>query len=78
MKLPTLLLAIALGLTSLPSRLLAATVEDGLIAGAKKEGALVLYLSTNLADANGLVQLYQIQISLRQRRNVPRRQRKAA
>ena len=33
--------------------------EDDHIAGAKKEGALVLYLSTNLADANGLVQLYK-------------------
>ena len=41
------------------SHLLAATVEDDHIAGAKKEGALVLYLSTNLADANGLVQLYK-------------------
>ena len=59
MKLPTLLLAIVFALTSLPSRLPAASVEDGLIAGAKKEGALVLYLSTNLTDANGLVQLYK-------------------
>jgi iron(III) transport system substrate-binding protein len=59
MTLRTLLLAIALGLTGVNSHLLAATVEDGLIAGAKKEGALVLYLSTNLTDANGLVQLYK-------------------
>ena len=59
MKLPTLLLAIVFGLTSLPSHLPAASVEDGLIAGAKKEGALVLYLSTNLTDANGLAQLYK-------------------
>jgi len=28
---------------------------DDLIAGAKKEGNLVLYLSTNLTDANGMV-----------------------
>src|SRR5258708_33614753 len=32
---------------------------DDLIAGAKKEGNLVLYLSTNLTDANGLVQLFK-------------------
>ena len=59
MKLRTLLLAITIICTSLTSRLLAATAEDDHIAGAKKEGALVLYLSTNLADANGLVQLYK-------------------
>src|SRR5690349_21815456 len=29
------------------------------IAGAKKEGNLVLYLSTNLTDANGMVQLFK-------------------
>ena len=59
MKLSTLLLTIALSLTSLSSRLLAAAIEDDLIAGAKKEGTLTLYLSTNLADANGLIQLYR-------------------
>ncbi len=59
MKLPTLLLAVTLSFTGFTSRLLAATVEDDHIAGAKKEGALVLYLSTNLADANGMVQLYK-------------------
>src|SRR5207244_3581153 len=32
---------------------------DDLIAGAKKEGNLVLYLSTNLTDANGMVQLFK-------------------
>jgi iron(III) transport system substrate-binding protein len=59
MKRSTLLFAIALTLTCLPSRLPAATVEDDLVAGAKKEAALVLYLSTNLADANGLINLYK-------------------
>jgi len=32
---------------------------DDLIAGAKREGGLVLYLSTNLTDANGLIQLFK-------------------
>lgn len=59
MKLSTLLLVIALSITGFTSQLLAASAEDDLIAGAKKEGALVLYLSTNLTDANGLVQLYK-------------------
>lgn len=59
MTLRTLSLAIVLCLAGLNSHLPAATVEDNLIAGAKKEGALVLYLSTNLTDANGLVQLYK-------------------
>ena len=36
-----------------------ATAADDLIAGAKKEGSLVLYLSTNLTDANGLIQLFK-------------------
>jgi len=59
MKLKLLFLAIIFSFTGFNSPLLAATVENGLIAGARKEGALVLYLSTNLADANGLVQLYK-------------------
>ena len=33
--------------------------SDDLIASAKKEGDLVLYLSTNLTDANGLIQLFK-------------------
>src|SRR4029078_2639349 len=36
-----------------------ATAADDLIAGAKKEGSLVLYLSPNLTDANGLIQLFK-------------------
>ena len=36
-----------------------ATAADDLVAGAKKEGSLVLYLSTNLTDANGLIQLFK-------------------
>jgi hypothetical protein len=47
------LLAIIFTVAGWQSQLPAATVEDNLIAGAKKEGALVLYLSTNLTDANG-------------------------
>jgi iron(III) transport system substrate-binding protein len=54
-----LLLAIVFCFAGWESSLPAATLEDNLIAGAKKEGALVLYLSTNLTDANGLVQLYK-------------------
>jgi iron(III) transport system substrate-binding protein len=59
MTLTTLLLAIALCLTGSISQLSAATAEDDLIAGAKKEGNLTLYLSTNLADANGMIQLFK-------------------
>ena len=54
-----LLLAIIFTVAGWQSQLPAATVEDNLITGAKKDGALVLYLSTNLTDANGLVQLYK-------------------
>src|SRR6476660_5615837 len=36
-----------------------ATAADDLVAGAKKEGSLVLYLLTNLTDANGLIQLFK-------------------
>src|SRR6201988_2905739 len=36
-----------------------AFAADDLTAGAKKEGSLVLYLSTNLTDANGMVQLFK-------------------
>ena len=32
--------------------------EDG-VAAAKKEGEVVLYLSTNLTDANGMIQLFK-------------------
>jgi iron(III) transport system substrate-binding protein len=59
MRLHTLLLAIVLALAGLNSHLLAASAEDALVAGAKKEGNLTLYLSTNLADANGVIQLYK-------------------
>jgi len=59
MRLHTLLFAIVLGLAGLNSHSLAAGAEDDLIAGAKKEGNLTLYLSTNLADANGVIQLYK-------------------
>ncbi len=59
MRLRTLLLAIVLALAGLNSPLLAASAEDDLVAGAKKEGILTLYLSTNLADANGVIQLYK-------------------
>lgn len=33
--------------------------QEDVVAGAKKEGALTLYLSMNLTDANGLIQLFQ-------------------
>jgi iron(III) transport system substrate-binding protein len=59
MQLPILLLATAIGLIGFTSRLSAATAEDDLIAGAKKEGNLTLYLSTNLTDANGMIQLFK-------------------
>jgi iron(III) transport system substrate-binding protein len=37
----------------------AGEANDDLVAGAKKEGNLTLYLSTNLADANGIIQLFK-------------------
>jgi hypothetical protein len=49
-----------------------ATAADDLIAGAKKEGSLVLYLSTNLTDANGLIQLFKTEVSVYQRRFLSR------
>ena len=36
-----------------------AVAQDDLVAAAKKEGELVLYLSTNLTDANGMIQLFK-------------------
>jgi len=33
--------------------------DETLIAGAKKEGQVSLYLSTNLTDANGMIQLFR-------------------
>ena len=33
--------------------------DDQLIAGAKKEGEVSLYLSTNLTDANGMMQTFK-------------------
>jgi iron(III) transport system substrate-binding protein len=59
MRLHTLLLAIIFGLAGMNSHLFAAGAEDDLIAGARKERNLTLYLSTNLADANGVIQLYK-------------------
>jgi len=35
-----------------------APVNEALVNGAKKEGSLLLYLSTNLADANGMIQRF--------------------
>lgn len=59
MKLSRLLLAIFFSWTVLiwfPSGALA---QDDVVAAAKKEGQLVLYLSTNLTDANGMIQLFR-------------------
>jgi iron(III) transport system substrate-binding protein len=59
MKRYSVRLAIIVLLCGGSASLFAGEPSDDLIAGAKKEGALVLYLSTNLTDANGLVQLYK-------------------
>ncbi len=59
MKRYSVWLAIIVLLCGGSASLFAGEASDDLIAGAKKEGALVLYLSTNLTDANGLVQLYK-------------------
>jgi len=59
MKLAKISLAIVINIMGLIWQLSHAQANDDLIAGAKKEGNLILYLSTNLADANGLVQLYK-------------------
>ena len=45
--------------------------DDQLIAGAKKEGEVSLYLSTNLTDANGMMQRFKQIVSLRQCRTFP-------
>jgi iron(III) transport system substrate-binding protein len=37
----------------------APATQDSIVAAAKKEGQLILYLSTNLTDANGLIQLFR-------------------
>jgi iron(III) transport system substrate-binding protein len=59
MKRLSVWLAIMVLFCGVAANLWAASAEDELIAGAKKEGNLTLYLSTNLADANGVIQLYK-------------------
>lgn len=59
MNLPKVFIAIffsSMVLTLWPS---AAVAQDDVVAAAKKEGQLVLYLSTNLTDANGMIQLFK-------------------
>ncbi len=59
MKLLRLMLVLIIGCLGLNLDRSGSFAADDLIAGAKKEGNLVLYLSTNLTDANGLVQLFK-------------------
>ena len=59
MKFLKLPVAILMGWISLNLNLSAALAQDDVVAAAKKEGQLVLYLSTNLTDANGIVQLFK-------------------
>jgi iron(III) transport system substrate-binding protein len=58
MKLHKLLLASALCSAALNLNLADATAQD-VVGAAKKEGEVLLYLSTNLADANGMIQLFK-------------------
>jgi iron(III) transport system substrate-binding protein len=58
MKLSKSLLAILIYLTGLNLNLSDAIAQD-VVAAAKKEGEVLLYLSTNLADANGMIQLFK-------------------
>ena len=58
MKLQKLLLALAILSAVFNLTISAATAQD-VVAGAKKEGEVLLYLSTNLADANGMIQLFK-------------------
>jgi len=57
MKLSKSLLAILIYLTGLNLNLSDAIAQD-VVGAAKKEGEVLLYLSTNLADANGIIQLF--------------------
>lgn len=59
MKFLKLSVAILIGWISLHLNLSTALAQDDVVAAAKKEGQLVLYLSTNLTDANGIVQLFK-------------------
>ena len=59
MKLFKLLLAILIACIGLTLRPSGAPAQDDVVAGAKKEVQLVLYLSTNLTDANGMIQLFR-------------------
>ena len=59
MKLFKLLLAFLVGCTVLNWHPSGAAAQDDVVAAAKKEGQLVLYLSTNLTDANGMIQLFR-------------------
>ena len=63
MKILKLLLALLIGFTVLNWHPSGAAAQDDVVAAAKKEGQLVLYLSTNLTDANGLVQLFNLVLS---------------
>lgn len=51
-------LAIVVFLIGANEKLFSAEASEDILAGAKKEGSLTLYLSTNLTDANGLIQLF--------------------
>ena len=59
MKILKLSLALLIGFTVLNWHPSGAAAQDDGVAAAKKEGQLVLYLSTNLTDANGMVQLFK-------------------
>lgn len=59
MKFLKLPVTILMGWISLNLNLSAALAQDDVVAASKKEGQLVLYLSTNLTDANGIVQLFK-------------------
>jgi iron(III) transport system substrate-binding protein len=58
MKLHKLLFALAICSAALNLNLSGAIAQD-VVAAAKKEGEVLLYLSTNLADANGMIQLFK-------------------
>ena len=58
MKLQKLLLALVICNAAFNLRISTATAQD-VVAAAKKEGEVLLYLSTNLADANGMIQLFK-------------------
>src|SRR6266508_306273 len=58
MKLSKSLLAFLVYCAGLNFNLAGAISDDGVVA-VKKEGEVLLYLSTNLADANGMIQLFK-------------------